>query len=423
MAVQLIHVQQRSHVNNLIYHMSKNTLLKGAFIALIAFLISAPAFSQNYTAAETKSIEKSKTLYNKGKYDKAVSTITKVQMGHIDDEELWNLRVIYENTRYRVQLSSDIAAIIKKAGKGGNVNVDFDKLKSTTYRGELIFACYMATLHADHQDLASMIMHNMIVKPSVDTSISDEAKEYREKGDVEYAEKSYSAAIRQYEKALGEDANYYGATFDIGFCYYKDEKYEKAATWFRKAIALQPEMLDPRYYLIECLKNDKKWDEMYTECIEGIIQYPYVGYFTWLEEACEKKDKTLKRHWMSRDYLPNMIGVTSQSTPDKDPWTFYRNAKDKMYDYCDDDGVITKSQTLTESKYLEVYSWEYMMKKDDSDEKEIAFARKMQDAGYLDCFSMVSMFHIAFWDQYKAFRDADGNRARIKSYIETQLIK
>ena len=64
-----------------------------------------------------------------------------------------------------------------------------------------------------------------------------------------------------------------------------------------------------------------------------------------------------------------------------------------------------------------------MLKKSDTDEKEFGFARKMQDAGYLDCFAMVSMFHISFWDQYKAFRDADGNRARIKTYIETYLIK
>lgn len=403
--------------------MTQNTLLKGALTALVAFLMTASAFAQNYTAAETKSIEKSKALYNKGKYDKAVSTITKVQMSHIYDEELWQFRILYENTRYTTQLSKDISAIIKKAGKNGTVNVDFDKLKSTQYRSELLVACYMATNYADHQVLASSVLHDMIIEPSVDTAISDEAREYRSKGDDEYANKNYSAAIRQYQKALDENANYYGATFDIAYSYYKDEKFDKAAQWFQKAIDLQPEMLNPRYYLIESLKEDKKWDEVYTACIEAMIQYPFVDYFTTLETACDKKMKTFKRHWMSRDYFPNMMSVASQSAPDKEPWTFYRNAKDKIYDYCNDDGVITKSQTLTESKYLEVYSWEYMLKKSDTDEKEFGFARKMQDAGYLDCFAMVSMFHISFWDQYKAFRDADGNRARIKTYIETYLIK
>ncbi|HTF05819.1 MAG TPA: tetratricopeptide repeat protein [Bacteroidia bacterium] len=403
--------------------MSKNTLVKGLFTALIAFLIAAPAFAQNYTAAETKSVEKSKVLYNKGKYDKAISTITKVQMAHIYDEELWTLRIIYENTRYNVQFSKDIAGLIKKAGKSGTVNVDFDKLKSTQYRGELLVACYMATNYANNQILASSILHDMIIEPTVDTTISDDAKELRSKGDEEYSKQNYTAAIRQYQKAIDEEPNYYSATLDIGFCYYKDEKWDKAVTWFAKASALQPEMLTPRYYMIECLKSDKKWDEVYSACIEAIIQYPHVGYFTSLEEACDKKDKTFKRHWMSRDYFPNMMSVTSQSTPDEEPWNFYRNAKDKLYDYCDDDGVVTKSQTVTEQKYLEVYSWEYMLKKSDTEDKEIGFARKMQEQGYLDCFAMVSMFHISFWNQYKAFRDAEGNRARIKTYIETQLIK
>lgn len=423
MVAPLIRAPQHLLANKRIPFMSKNTLAKGLFTALIAFLVCTTAFSQNYTAAETKSIEKSKSLYNKGKYDKAVSTITKVQMPHMYDEELWNYRVLYENTRYQVQLSKDISAIIKKAGKSGTVSLDFDKLKSTGYRQELFVACYMATNYADHQLLASSVLHDMIIEPSVDTSISDKAKAYRAKGDEEYSNQNYSAAIRQYQKALDEDSKYYGATFDIGLSYYKDEKIEQAVTWFKKASELQPEMLEPRYYMIEALKQDKKWDEVYDACIESIIQYPFVDYFTTLETACDKKMKTFKRQWMPRDYLPNMMGVTSQSTPDKEPWTFYRNAKDKIYDYCNDDGVITKSQTVTETKYLEVYSWEYMLKKSDTDEKEMGFARKMKDEGYLDCFAMVSMFHISFWNQYVAFREADGNRARIKTYIETQLIR
>jgi len=226
--------------------MTQNTLLKGALTALVAFLMTASAFAQNYTPAETKSIEKSKALYNKGKYDKAVSTITKVQMSHIYDEELWQFRILYENTRYTTQLSKDISAIIKKAGKNGTVNVDFDKLKSTQYRSELLVACYMATNYADHQVLASSVLHDMSIEPSVDTAISDEAREYRSKGDDEYANKNYSAAIRQYQKALDENANYYGATFDIAYSYYKDEKFDKAAQWFQKAIDLQQEMLNPR---------------------------------------------------------------------------------------------------------------------------------------------------------------------------------
>lgn len=390
-------------------------------LTLFAFLVVSVAFAQNYTAAETKSIEKSKTLYNKGKYDKAISTINKVLFAHIHDEDLWGLRVTYEYQRYEVQYSADISAIVKKAGKKGTVTVDFSKLKSTTFRSEMIFACYMATLYADHQNLASSVLHDQLVEPTVDTTIGDEAHDYKYKGDEELGNGNYSAAIRQYQKAVDEDSTYYTAVYDIAFCYYKDEKYEQAEKWYSRASRLQPEMLNPRYFLVECYINDKNWDAAYAACIEGMIAYPFNGYFDQMEKICDKKDKTFKRHWMERDYLPSIVTVNNQSGATDEPWSFYAAAKDKIMDYCNDDGIITKSQTMTEQKYLETYSWEYMLKKSDTDEKEFGFAHKQQEVGNLDCYALFSMFHVLFWEQYKDFRDK--NHDRLKSYIEAQLIK
>lgn len=400
--------------------MIKTSPWKGLF-TLIAFLMVVPAFSQAYTSAETKSIEKSKTFYKNEKYDKAVSTITKVQNAHPHDAELWQLRVQYEYTRYQVQYYEDILAILKKAQKKGTVEVDFNALKSSQYEMELVSACYLATLYAPNQDLASSVIHDQFIKPSADTSISDEAKDLKSTGDEEYTNGNYSSAIRKYEKAIGEDSNYYGATYKMAFAYYKDEKYDKAETWFMRAIKLQPEMLDPRYYLVECYIEEKNWDMAYSACIDGMIQYPFSGYFTQMDKICDKKDKTFKLHWMERDYSPNMLNLTSQSSITDEPWSHYRSAKEKIADYCNDEGIIKKSQTITDQKYLESYSWELMLKKTETEDHEFGFARKQQEQGYLDCFSFFSMFHIAFWDQYAHFRDA--NHDRLKAYIETQLIK
>ena len=408
-----------SPVNN--SYMLKTSSWKGLIIALVAFLITAPVFAQNYTAAETKSVEKSKALYNKGKYDKAITTINKVLMAHIHDVELWNLRVVYENTRYNEQYNKDISAIIKKMNSKGTVMVDFGKLKSTEYKSELIVACYMATLYAEKQVLASALLHDMVIEPSVDTSIGDEARDYRIKGDEEYNLENYSAAIRQYEKALGEDSSYYKATYSMAFAYYKQDKYEQAAKWFQKSINLQPEMLNPRYFLVETYIKNKEWQAAYDACVNGLIQYPYLGYLDQMEKICDKLDKTFKLHWMERDQMPSMITISNQSGSTEEPWSFYTSAKEKIADYCNDEGIIKKSQSLTEQKYLETYSWEYMLKKSETDEKEFGFARKMQEQGYLDCFTLFSMFHISVWDQYQHLRD--NNRAHLKSYIETQLVK
>lgn len=401
--------------------MIKNAPLKGAFLTLLTFLMIIPASAQTYTAAETKSVEKAEKLFAKKKYDKAISTLTSVQRSHIHDEALWKKRVYFEKIRYDEQFSKDIVGLLKKASKGGTVTVDFDKMKSTQYRGELVYACYAATLYADNQDLASLLMHDMMIEPTVDTTVSEDAKELVSKGDEEYTKENWAAAIRQYEKAYKMDSNYYNAAFSIAASYYKQEKWSEAIPWYRIAIRQQPEMLNPRYYLIECLKSEKKWQECYDACVEAIVAYPHVGYFKTLEECCDKLGKTMKRHWMERDDMPNMAWQKSQYMPNEEPWSFYRSAKEKIIDYCDEDGMITKSQSQTEAKYLEVYSWEYMLKKSDTEKGEFGFARKMQEAGNLDCFAMVSMFHISFWDQYKDFRDK--NTERIRTYINTQLVK
>lgn len=399
--------------------MNKTISFKFLYLLILAFTISFPAMAQ-YSAAETKSIEKSKAYYIKYKYDKAISTLKKVQLKHFYDNDLWELRCIYEYDRYQDQFYKDIAAILKKAAKG-STSFDFSKLKSSEYRSEMITTTYMATLLCEKQETASWILHEHFIEPSVDTAISEAAKDEFDKGSTDYTNSNYSAAIRAYEKALKVDSNYYTATYKIAMCYYKDEKYEKAIPYFQKAIRIEPEMLDPRQNLVNCQMELKNWQDAYATCVEGIITYPDVRYFTKMEVICDKLGKTFNRHWMVRDYMPNMITSTSQSSIEETPWSFYRSAKDKIGDMCNDDGVVKKKTDFTEQKYLESYSWEYMLSKTDTEDKEFGFARKMKTEGFLDCYAMVSMYHISFSTQYTDF--SKNNKDRIRTYINTYLVK
>lgn len=410
--------------------MFKNTRVKARlnglvgqalFIVLISFLVATPLSAQNYTVAETKAVEKSKQLHTKGKYDKAISTLNKVLFAHVHDAELWQYRVLYEKSRYDAEWDKDYAAIIKQINKSGTATVDPAKMKSFQYRDEMLYACYGATLYAPRQDLAGLLLHEAYVEPSVDTAVSDEAKAFLNKGYQAQADKSNPEAIRQFEKAYKEDTTYYTAASNIAYVYYLEENYDKAIDWCKKSIRMQPEMFEPRYYLLDIYMKQKDWSKAYDACIEGIIQYPFTGYFTKLEEICEKQNKTFKLHWMERTYYPNMMSVSNQEQATQQPWSFYTGAKERIAEVCNEEGIIKRSTTLTEQKYLEVYSWEYMLKKSDADEKEIGFARTMQEQGYLDCYSMISMFHITFWEQYVHFRE--NNRERMRTYIETQLVR
>jgi tetratricopeptide (TPR) repeat protein len=400
--------------------MIQNTTGKRLLIMLAAFLFIVPVQAQNYTAAEQKLIEKAKSYHDDGKYDKSISTLTKVQNAHFYDNALWELRCGYEYDRYESQLIADFITIFKKAAKG-NSNFDYSKLKSTGYRNQMIGACSMATLICPKQETASWVLHEQFIEPSVDTAISEAAKEQYNSASDDFTNGNYTAARNAYEKALKMDSSYYDATEKIAMCYYKDEKYEKAIPFFKKAIQLEPLMLDPHHDLIDSYVNLKRWQEAYNECVEGIIVYPDVRYFTKMEAICEKLGKTFNRHWMKRDYIPTMINSTSQPPIQEEPWSYYRDAKNKVSEYCDEDGVIKKKIEFTDQKYLETYSWEFMLKKTTTEDSEFGFARDVQKDGYLDCFVMVSMYHIAFADQYKDF--SKHNAARIRTYINTYLVK
>lgn len=401
--------------------MTRSFAVRSLLFAVAVFLTVAPLRAQNYTVAETKAFEKSKSLYNKGKYDKAIETLNKVLYAHVHDEQLWQHRVLYEKTRYDVAFQKDIQYIIKKAQKPGGATIDVKKLASLKYRDEMLFACYGATLYAPKQDLASLMLHENYIEPSVDTLVGEQAKKYLEKGNEAQADKNNSEAIRQFEKAYREDTTYYTAAANMAYAYYQDDKFEKAVEWFRIASRLQPEMLEPKFYIVEIYMDRKQWQNAYDACLDAMIQYPFTGYFTRMERICENLNKTFKPHWMERDYFPAMLSIPNQEQAKEQPWSFYTGAKDKIAGYCNEDGIVNKSNTLTESKYLEVYSWEYMLKKSDDNSKEFGFARRCEEQGYLDCFAMFSMYHITFSEQYQHFRD--NNRDRLKAYIETQLVR
>jgi tetratricopeptide (TPR) repeat protein len=402
--------------------MMKFFAVRGLLLSMAALLTVATLRAQNYTVAETKAFEKSKTYYDKQKYDKAITTLNKVLYAHVHDEQLWQYRVLYEKARYDDAFAADIRYISKEMSKNPDgAVIQQEKLQSPKFQDEMLFACYGATLYAPHQDLASLMLHKHYIEPAVDTLINKEAEALFNDALVAQNEKNNSEAIRLFEKAYRADTTYYSAAANLGYAYYQDDKFEKAVEWFRIATRLQPEMLEPRFYTVEIYIDQKNWQKAYDACLDAMIQYPFTGYTTRMERICENLDKTYKSHWMERVDFPSVITIQNQTEATGEPWKFYSAAKEKILGYCGEDGVVKKSNTLTEAKYLEVYSWEYMLKKSDYSDKEFGFARRCQEQGYLDCFALFSMYHITFREQYHHFRD--NNREKLKGYIESQLVR
>jgi len=105
-------------------------------------------------------------------------------------------------------------------------------------------------------------------------------------------------------------------------------------------------------------------------------------------------------------------------TKPSDQWIYYSKALPKIKEYCNEKGLIIKSNSLTQEKYLEVYSWEEMLK--NSDSKKLGQARKMQAIGFLDCYVLITCFHDDNYEQFLHF--VTNNKEKIENYFDNIIV-
>ncbi|HET6991894.1 MAG TPA: hypothetical protein VFJ43_11250, partial [Bacteroidia bacterium] len=132
--------------------------MKKFSILFISLAICLPIFSvaqvkkqapdqDKFTSGELKKIEKSKSLYQKNKFSKAISMISGVQQTHLLNEELWTMRIAYEYENYQEAMYKDML----KAGK----RTDFLIPPGLAAKIQLLAACEDATLYCENQEAAS----------------------------------------------------------------------------------------------------------------------------------------------------------------------------------------------------------------------------------------------------------------------------
>jgi hypothetical protein len=181
---------------------------------------------------------------------------------------------------------------------------------------------------------------------------------------------------------------------------------------------MHSDLLEPRKYLADALGFCRRNEEAKKECIEAIYIYPDQSMFMKYEDLVERDGRKFNKHWVKRGCEINVIPWTESKT--KNPvWANYQAAKNEIKEYCDSSGIIVKPNSLTKSKYLEVYSWEKMLNSSNQLPDELIFAKKMANEGFLDCYVFISVFHFDLYSQYTDF--VKNNKDRIKTYIETYL--
>ena len=392
-------------------------------ITLLLILVST--FNMNYsqiTKKESKTIEKSIKLYKDKKYDKAIEKLAPVLKAHKNNNKLWeiNIEIYYQNYLKTYNSMNSLISFFKETEIN---NEDGTKSKLTiTSNGnfgfdDFIYQCSKSTRLIENITTSNVYLRNYLVDTPVDTAISKDAKDAFDSAEIEFQKRNLSKAIELYNKSLEYEPSYYKASMYLGDCHWADGRPAKAVEYFKKSIEKQPTLLEPRKYLTDAYIDLEELDKALVSCIEGIIVFPDSDMFRRVGDICNKKGMKFFRQWLSRDLDLNEIGIEQKSVSIT-PWKFYREAKSKIEPFCDDNGVIIKKNGFTKQHYMEPYCWEHMLA--NTKDKQFDFARKAMDSGYLDCFTLVSLYHISLHKQFQYF--AKNNGPKIKDYFNLMLI-
>lgn len=274
--------------------------------------------------------------------------------------------------------------------------------------------------------MSSAILRKENVDLEIDTNVNKKALKYFNEAETEFANKNYGTAAKLYRRACEEQPDFYKAHMYLGDCYYFTNSYNEAITSFKESKEKFPFLLEPRKYLTDAFGKISAYDKATEEAIASTTVYPDFSMFQKMEDAAYMDHRRLNIKWTPRPILPNRIEeddtdinvyANPADTIASGPWVYYRAALANIKGFCNKSGVIEKVNANTESKYLEIYSWEEMLK--NSVDPSLEEARKMQQQGYLDCYVLVTCFHYDIYDQYRDF--VANNKDKVIKYYHTFL--
>lgn len=404
--------------------MKKILLLLTLFTAVT---LTAQSARDKEVKKQHKQIDKAIKVFTKKSYTKGIEKLNKY-MEKMNNPIIrtWDVLVDMEYIRYEYNLENDgVFTSVMLDDDGDTIEVTDEmiwlyEMFPTRYR--VIKICREATNYSESPN-ADEYLRFLEIEVGEDSAVSEKAKIYFEEGEEFFEKEDYEMAIMNYKKAIKEDSAYYAANIALGLSFYRDnENADSAIYYFTQAKEIQPHFLKPRKFIIEVLVKEGLYFRAKKECLDALCVYPGFDLKDYYQEILYVENKYMDEHRLWRSFYPNNFSDKNQQSF-SGPFKAYRDAKDDISKYCNEDGII-EPNGVTNDKHLEVYSWHVLLESFDGEVPSyLEFAEEMEEEGYLDCYVMVSLFHYDIYPQFKDFMSYEENRTRTKEYIEKFLIK
>lgn len=415
-----------------------------SLLTLITLLFSITVFGQSNPM--DKKMQKAYSYLREKKYDAADEYLEKLLKEDPHYGEGWDLLVelrykLYEDAKatdpgmsFKVSMKDkdgneikDDALLAKNDSLMDMLMKAMEQIKpSAKAYNKFLYTARKATLYAPDAAKASQYLRILHVDGEVDTNVSKKALKYYEDAEKEFMSKNYNKAAMLYKRALEEQKDFYKASLYMGDCFYFTENYTEAIGSFRNASERFPNLIEPRKYLIDAYAKLDMHEKVLTECINAYCVYPDYNVTRRFEDALYMTHKKLDIKPVQRGVLPNRIKDTTidnkYAYPEADEeqpqgiWKYYADATGSAERYYNTKGIL-KTKGEANTPYLEVYSWEQMLK--NSNDPELDEARRMQKDGYLDCYVLVSNYHFDIYDQYSDF--VKKNKDKVIQYYQKYI--
>jgi tetratricopeptide (TPR) repeat protein len=414
------------------------------FVVLMALVLCCSyGFSQTSPADKKK--EKAMEYVKANKLEDADKYLEGVLEKNPEYGNCWDLLVkirlkFYKDAKDKDKPMNFTITTTRKDSSGKDVKVENDTLANqftdllNKYKPsrndycKFVYTMRKAVMSTNDALESSIYLRSYLIDVEIDTNVSKKALNYFNEAEKQFAKKNLADAGLLYKQALEEQPDFYKAKLYLGDTYYGTGDYVEATNVFKEATERFPFLLEPIKYLTDAYSKQKLHDKALQTAITAMAIYPDYNMMQKIDDLAFANQKKLDIKWTARKVFPNHIDNKSENfdfftyedkkkIEVKTPWTFYKKAQDKIKDYCDDKGIITKTNSLTQSKYLEVYSWEEMLA--NSKDPSLDEARRMQTDGYLDCYVLVTCYHYDFYDQYLDF--ASKNKDRILAYYNKYI--
>lgn len=417
--------------------------MKLFFLFVILIIVDGShVFSQSNPL--DKKIDKIYSLVEKSKYKEADEQLEKLLEENPEFGNGWDYLAKLRYKEYKDLKATDgifSGKISVTTTDKNNKTIENDSLVNTLREllnkhspskvaySKYIYTLRKALLSSTDAYNSSSTLRSLYIDAETDTAVSKKALKYFNDAELEFSKKNYENAAKLYKRAVEEQPDFFKASLYLGDCFYFTKNYVNSTLAFKSAVNTFPNLLEPRKYLIDSYSKEQLYEACLEECIKAMTVYPDITVMEKMEDAAYYLGKKIDIKWTPRLVFPNQLVDTSEVDVNeykpekvsavKEPWTFYKKAMENIKTLCNQKGIMGDANKITNAIYLEVYSWQEMLK--NSNDVSLDQARKMEKEGYLDCYVLVTCFHFDIYEQYADF--VSKRKEKVIEYYKKYIIK